>query len=478
MSRYNFNNNNNGGNFQGFVPDFNNWRDPNMSYQYNNQHQQRPQQNFGPQRGGRPHVFRGRGGRRGGISNNPKANVRNPVELKEETPKPTTMPTGQHLSKTNSEFKNDPLYLEAFMPSPSEELVPIAEELNHFPGFDGLTTLIEETYENFSAHNLNFKRSISLSAYSYYITVLAWARALYLKKLNKYKLTTYELEFIEMIYEQGNFLLPKSVVIYLSGFGNFNIPSGVESKFNLKPYTYNELGYFNDFDTKYYLCTDYPNIAISAERVMRDLAYTENPDIGEAWSPNEIEQDWNSRCIGYAPSTILSDMQCAVLDRAFVRSDNFPSDLNGFLVNVRLMNNVQKYLSEIPSLESGPIPKNLTGSLGQFIIEIPTVSVGANDEIGSLSFTSKSPLSCPGSMSFLGGSFLYRVDKDLTPARRKYFYPYTKDSDTQEDKINLNLLNTGWSPIFNQIYHYSNVPFKPVLRVKKFCSIDVKPSGV
>lgn len=104
--------------------------------------------------------------RRGGISNNPRENVRAPVTAREP-------PTGQHLSKTTSELKNDPLYLEAFVPSDAEELVPIAEELNHFTGFEGLTPLINESYENFCAHSLNFKRSISLSMYNYYITVFA-----------------------------------------------------------------------------------------------------------------------------------------------------------------------------------------------------------------------------------------------------------------------------------------------------------------
>ncbi|XP_039951493.1 uncharacterized protein LOC120768807 [Bactrocera tryoni] len=64
-------------------------------------------------------LAKGRGGyRRGGISNKPKEHVRIPLDVKERG----TMLTGQHLSKTNSELKNDPLYLEAFFPTPSEEL--------------------------------------------------------------------------------------------------------------------------------------------------------------------------------------------------------------------------------------------------------------------------------------------------------------------------------------------------------------------
>lgn len=465
MSRYGFNNNRGAGQQQ--------WRNfgppPNMYPPQ--QQQQQDQYAYAEQ----PRPSRGRGGfRRGGISNKPKENVRVPLDARERG----TMPSGQHLSKTNSELKNDPLYLEAFFPTPSEELVPIAEELNHFTGFDGLTTLIQETYENFSSHNLNFKRSVSLSAYAYYISVFAWARVLHLKRLNKYRLTTDEIEFVDMIYQQGNFILPKSVTLYLSGFGNFTIPSGVETKFNTKPYTYDSNGYFENIEKEFFSVTSYPCISIYAECIMRDLAYTNNPDVGTAWSPNDIAQTWNTRCLGYAPSVALHAMQTAIFERAGVTSENFPSDCSGLLINIRLLNAVQKYLAEIPSLESGPIPANLTGSLGQFVIQTvnSTISqVSAAEDIGSISFSSQSPLSCPGSLSFLGGSFLYRIDKNLTAARSKFFFPFEINNPSVAQVNRLNTLNSGWSPIFDQIYHYSNVPFKPVLRVKKFCSIDVKP---
>lgn len=465
----NHNNNNKRGGSQ--------WRQPQNNNQQGNYQQPSFQNQFMPQmqqqgyeESPAPSGFRPKP-RKGGISK-VKENVRKPVVV-------DSLPTGQHLSKTTSELKNDPLYLEAFFPNPSEELRPIAEELNHFSGFDGLPLLVNETYENFSAHNLNFKRSVSLSAYNYYITVLTWARALWLKKQNRYRLTTNELEFVDMIYSQGNYTLPKTISIYLSGFGNFNIPSGPESKFNLKEYTYDENGYFENFDRLFYLCTSYPNISIAAERIMRDLMFTANPDVGEEWSPNELEHEWNNRCIGYHNSVTLQSMQQQVLDRAGIRADNFPTDLNEMLVNVRLLNSVQKYLLEIASLESSPIPTNITGSQGQFIIENTEANahqMNAADDIGSVTFVSEAPLICPGSLSYLGGSFLYRVNKSLTPSRAKFFFPYVVDPTANNIQI-LNSLNTGWSPIFDNIIHFSNVPFKPSLRIKKFCSIDVKMSS-
>ncbi|APG78264.1 hypothetical protein [Hubei diptera virus 18] len=489
MSRYNFNRGaprGRGGQWR--APQNNNY---DAGYYQNQNQNNRSNNNYpennsymyeAPQTSGRG---RGRGGyRRGGISNDPKVNVRNPLDAKDPVAqgKPASMPTGQHLSKTNSELKNDPLYLEAFFPSPSEELVPLPEELNHFTGFDGLSSIINESYDNFCSHSLNFKRSVSLSSYAYYISVFCWARVLHLKRLNKYRLTTNEIEFVDMIYNQGNYLLPKSVTLYLSGFGNFTIPSSVESKFNTKPYSYDDAGYFVNFAEEFYTVTSYPCISIFAERIMRDMAFTENNRVGEAWSPNDIEQEWNTRCLGYAPSVELPSLQLQILNMAGISSENFPSDCEGLLINIRLLNSIQKYLLEIPSFESGPIPANLTGSLGQFVVEEVVenaVALDAIDNIGSASFITKSPLSCPGSLSYLGGSFLYRVAKKALPLNKiKFFFPYTINDINQLDINRLDTLNHGWSPLLENIYHYSNVQFKPILRLKKFCSIDVKPTSV
>ncbi|KAI9580833.1 hypothetical protein GQX74_013381 [Glossina fuscipes] len=87
--------------------------------------------------------------------------------------------------------------------------------------------------------------------------------------------------------------------------------------------------------------------------------------IGEAWSPQELEHEWNSRCMGYTPSVELPAMQISIFNHAAITMDNFPSDCDCLLINVRLMNLVQIYLTEIASFESGPMPTNLTGSLGE-----------------------------------------------------------------------------------------------------------------
>lgn len=438
---------------------------------------QRPGQNFDEQ-SFMPvnYAPRGRGGRaRGGFSQNKKP-TQKPLETRDLTKdvKSDGPPVGQYLSKTTSDLKNDPLHLEAFMPAPSEALTAVAEELNHYPGFDGLSTLVNETHEQFAAHSHNYKKSVPLSGYAYYISVMSWARALKLKQLNRYTLTSFERDFLDVIYEQGNYVLPKAVGIYLAGLGNITLPEGPESKFNLKPYTYDRQGYFENMDQNF-LCAKYPCIAIFAQRIMHDLDYTLNDDVDLEWLPNELDHNWNTRCLGYAPGVNLSHMEQQIFNTCGITDEDFPSDCEGLMINIRLLNNIQKYLTEVQGLETVPLPASITGSLGQLLIEVPSpVSPRTRlpIDIGSFNFVSKSPVKISASIGYLSGSFLYRISK--LEDRLGFFFPYQIAAPTDEQLLLLDDLNTGWSPIYEGIYHFQNVDFKPGLRMKKVCSINIK----
>lgn len=411
-----------------------------------------------------------RGGRSGGFSHKTKE-TRKPIDTVQK-PKNDGPPMGQHLSKTTSALKNDPLYMDAFMPSPSEELVPIAEEVNHTPGFNGLTTIINESFEVMAAKSQNFKRNVPPAAYAYYISVFAWARVLKLKQMNRYRLTTAELEFVEMIYEQGNYVLPKSIGIYLSGFGNFKIPSGPDSKFNTIPYVLDEDGFFEDFaDT--FITALYPCISVYSQRIMADLIFTRDGG-NPGWNVDGEELPWNNRCLGYELAQHLSDMQTRIYQSGGITADNFPSDCDILHINTRLLNNVQKYINEVPTIETVPIPVSLTGTIGQMIICEPQTirRMQIPEDVGGFNFTAESSLECSGSISFLSGTFLYRINK--SEAHHGFFFPFDIGIPTEAELEQLNMANNNWSPLLHNITHYSNVPFKSNLRMKKVCSIDVK----
>lgn len=345
-------------------------------------------------------------GRGGGFSQRTK-NTRKPLDTMAK-PKNDGPPMGQHLSKTTSTLKNDPLYMDTFMPNPSEELVAIAEEVNHTPGFNGLTAIINESFEVMAAKSQNFKRNVPPAAYAYYISVFAWARVLKMKKLNRYRLTTAESEFVEMIFEQGNYVLPKSLGIYLSGFGNFKIPSGPDSKFTTIPYTMDEDGFFEHLDENF-MTSIYPCIAVYAQRIIADLQYTDDPGQGPNWNVAEEELPWNNRCLGYELAQRLSDMQTRIYQSGGITTESFPSDCDILPINTRLLNNVQKYINEVPTIETVPIPISLTGSIGQMVICEPQNirRMQIPEDIGGFNFTAESGLECSGSISYLSGTFLY-----------------------------------------------------------------------
>lgn len=129
---------------------------------------------------------------------------------------------------------------------------------------------------------------------------------------------------------------------------------------------------------------------------------------------------------------------------------------------------------EVPTLETVGLPASVAGTVGQVLTNKPEPIPIRQlpDDIGSLSFTSRSPLKLPGAPAYLAGSFLYRVDR--SELYHGFFFPYEIQDPTAAQIQALDLPNRGLSPILMNIVHYINTPFKSNLRMKKVCSIDVK----
>lgn len=422
----------------------------------------------GPRQGGTFQNFRqnnsyNKRNRRGGYA--PKQEQSAPQPPVAERPK---MKPPMHLSKTSSELKNDPAHKDAFMPSAAEELIPIAEEHYHYPGCDGVVALIDETYETIGSYSKNFKESISHSAYSYYISVLLWARMLYLKQKNKQKLTFEELSFIDSVYQDGGYSMPESVHTYLACFGNMNVPSSITTKFNMKPYKYNGGGFFKDMEKDFYLMSSYPCIAIFAQRIQEDLRVTDDHQLDPKWQPDDIDQEFKPTCIGYHDATILGQRQRDFLMRC-VTNDDFGSDNEILPLNTGLMNGVEKYLKTVKNIKLMQMPNTVTGSVGQLLLETPV-----NTALSEISYRAQSGLRVDGSISYLCGTFLYRVNKQLTSAKARYLMPYKIEHPSHAQIAILNRLNMDWPAILNdEIIHYENVPFNPKLRLKKIVAQDV-----
>lgn len=378
-------------------------------------------------------------------------------------------PPGQHLSKAPSEVKNDPLWIEAYAPSAAEEVTPIAEEVNHFVGFEGLAHLSRESYDQIAAHNKNFRESVPESAYAYYLAVMTWARALFIQNANGYRTHADEREMVDLVLEQANYPVPRSVAIYLSGMGNFNIPSSVVSKFRLKPYTLRNNGYPQNLDGDQVYMTMYPILPVYAQRIREQVRFTATQQ-NAAWRPNGLVRVWNSRLMGYADADHLRPNYSVMFQRARITADDFPSEVDTLPVNTNLLNAIANYLDEVPRLDLVPVPQTATGSVGQMLLCNPVNTTAAN-----MSYQGRSPLALPGSASYLGGAFLYRVNRSaLGQVDCSRIWPWTNAAPTPAQRTAFSALNTGWSPILSGIYHYENVGFQPSLRLKKVVKNDFK----
>lgn len=423
------------------------------------------------QRGGRG---RGRGGKRPPPSQ-PGFPVSERSVEKPEVPKP------QHLSKTSSELKNDPLYEEAFFPGPSDELREISHEKKIFPSCDGLMALVEELYLEMTARSFNYKRNVSLAAHSYYFAVLTYARILHLHIMNKRPVIYDEDQFVEQIMERGNFDVPSSFAKYLAGYGNTTLPSGVKQWFTLnKPTLGNPQqgiqGYFGPIEINPGAYASYPCIAVFAQRIMEDLRFTANQGNPDWDLPAQFafaQHPINANCIGYQPAVRLGQDQVSFLATKGITNNDFGTNNDSIALNLTLLNGVQKFMNEIPGLRALPCPTNETGSQGQLVSVVVEHFNRVRDRN---SYVAKAPLKIVGSIAYLGSSFLYKLRKDgLTFGQIRNLLPNDFQAGVNppaayRDSVCLNNQDIDEKL---DVYDYESTPFQLPLRMKSITSKDV-----
>jgi len=376
-------------------------------------------------------------------------------------------PTGEHLSKTNSEVKNDPLFRESFFSKLADDLEEVPLTLKHFTGCTGLTPLINQLYDKLAADNINFKKSVPVSVFAYYCSCVTWARILYLRKYNKFTITALDNEFVDYFYSDDSpYDIPDLLHMYLSGIGNFLLPESQLSKFDVKACTLDANGYFVDMIARLYVTSSYPCVSIFAQRIMEDIARTADNNLGPVWTPNGLQRQWTERCIGYAPREILPDSEQLIFVGTNITATNFPTSLVGYRLNTSLLSKVNKYL-KLTNVELLPLPKTHMGSVGQQILACAS-GVNANEvSIGDVSFVASSPVKQNKMISLMSGTFLYRVDKATTPARAAYFFPYLVAAN-QANLANLNLLMDDWPNVAVISNYYQNIGYIPNKRYEKY----------
>jgi len=422
---------------------------------------------------------RGRGRRRGRGGFRPRN-----VEPVQDRPEPVVsggVPPPKHLSKTSSEIKNDPLYLEAFFPSPSDELREISKESSIYPGLEGLVPLVKQSYEQLSARSPHFRKNISESVYAYYVNLAAYARLLFLTKENLDHVTYDERQFLEQ-YLSGKFTLPKSIERYLAGLGNTQLPSGAKQWFRihkprLTPSEAGIAGYFGSILENPGSYASYPSPGVAAQRILEDLRFTREHGGDEIWDLPEAFCDdghpLNPNAIGYQPATRLTREQIQFIELKGVDQGEFGSVNEAIPMNVQILNGVSTYLAEIRGAKLVEFPTNVEGSQAQLITaRVSSVRV----DLGRSLLKVFAPLRIVGPIAYLGGTFTYKFRKtDLSTQERRLLLPttYAMGAVIPPDYVvSFERNSIGLDPKLDQ-YDYESTEFNPTLRLKSITALDL-----
>lgn len=423
-------------------------------------------------------------------------------------PVPPTVPQPQHLSKTNSKEKNDPLYHEAWFPEAGDEFVTEPDVQYIQSACDDLPVITEVTYKTTVATKVGFAKRVSESAWAYYLAVHVKARLLEIQAENQFETTPSEQRFIQQV-KQGNYTLPELFTKYLSGFGNTTIPSGKELKFRMARPPDDAItraddknGWYGEVNADtHYLYKSYPSLPVYATRIQQDLRYSGIVDDDDIENPDELEDDdveldpnariWNLppgiRCpevgcgnptenlLGYKYADKLNPDKIGFLISCGILPNRFNSVNTGDTLNIELMNGVDTEFKVVEHIKTGMVPTLSTGSIGQLPF-LTTRRIARTTEIRQ-HLRPYSNFTKLGGTGYIGVSFAYRIHH-LDSHGRKPWSVYDWD--------NFNNVPNDWTRTINRLREdepeeisykrFSQPEFLMVERIKEFMnkSVSVK----
>lgn len=398
-----------------------------------------------------------------------------------------SVPQGQYLSKVSSELSNDPLSEKAYFPGPSEEYKAVANRQKIFSACDALPLLSEEIYVKATCLSPAYGKTVPRSAHDYYMAVLTYYRLLTLHKIGGGSLSLGELNFLEQI-GNANFTVPKSLSLYLSGFGDTKAPKSRELQFKMaKPDLQSAIitiggseyivpGYFGDIALHLGLYASYPSLGVYYQRILFDLARTNTHNRPEVWDlPDEFSfpnHPINQNCLGYAPALILSQEQKSFYNNIGLTLHQFESQNDELPVNMDLLAAVHTKLSSTRQTLF-PVSTSSHGSVGQ--ITTQSVSTQNTSRTVAAIYRGSCAFEVPGAEGHLGDSFLYNICKHNDSLRIiKSFMPVSyrvNDHVTPEAIASINLLHSATAD-FIKPELYEVIPFSPSIRIEKVVRLD------
>lgn len=406
----------------------------------------------------------------------------------------TAFPTpGAYLSKTPSALSNDPLATNAYFPSPSEELRPVADRQKVFSGCEVLPAISKETYNQISAKSPNYKKVVPQSAHDYYIAVMTYARLLTLHEQNSGYVSYDEKEFLNSVFVNGavdgSYPIPFSVSLYLSGLGNTGLPAGRDINFGFdKPDLVisdeNQLpGYFGDIDVQMGRYSTYPCLAVYAQRMMQDLQFTglaPAQRINPAWDlPADmasVDHPINQNCLGYLPAQVIPFSQMECFQNANITPHDFETKNPSIPLNINVLNYVAAKMIAVQNMgyKLATIPTTVHGSVGQLCYE--EIAQLLNTRLLSGHFKPSSLLQLLSSAEYLGSSFLYLVYKrNLNERILRRILPITYANHEVLPPEVPELMSSSIDQTDQSLFNcrFEAIRFDPEIRIERIVSQDV-----
>lgn len=395
------------------------------------------------------------------------------------------IPVGRHLSTVPSELNNDPLSQKSYFPGPSQEFKEIAQREKIFSSCTALPLICEESYTNISTNSPTFGKTTPRSAYDYYVAVLTYHRLLHLHFKNGGNLTLGELNFIQHM-ENNNFTVPKSLHLYLSGFGNCKAPKSRELRFTfLKPTLNADIfglgghdiyvpGFFGPILANLGLYSGYPCLAVYVFKILHDLYRTEHREHPPIWNLPVLSRSTfplNSNCLGYRLNEPLSLEHRMFYENANFTLRNAEFSNDQLPINNELLTAVHIKLCH-SKMTLYPSPSSTLGSVGQLCRQ--SIVNQTTHRCVTAHFVGESAFEMPSSEGWFSSSFLYNVEKTYRDAVVLSICPITFPEQTvlPDHRIqNLDILRslsaTWLSPTL-----YATVEFSPTIRVEKIVRQD------
>lgn len=289
-----------------------------------------------------------------------------------------TVPVPVHKTAQGSTPKNDPLFLSALAPLPGAELRPNVGEHRIYSGAGGLNEIIRQLHARLVAKSPGFARRVCLSAFTYYVVTIVYAKMMRQVELNGFNIARNERDFVAMVGELK--LKPPAVIRHIcAGYGNVNLPNGRLCRFDMAPRVYqddeesNTFGWFGQIGPdNHHLYRDYPNIAVAVDTIQRTIRRTANhnlPEFGdlpEGMQPEDgAHGNPNDNMIGYGPAQILRRDQLDLLyANGFNQDAEFVSLHDTIPYIPDLLRNVQEEIDQCKIILED-VPDTIDGSISQ-----------------------------------------------------------------------------------------------------------------